>query len=919
MNIQRSRLSTAVNFLFCLGFYYTSRPNLHFKQVTGIACASILHGTRSYTEDYVEKRFQKKHLDIVYSVSAFALMSLFGSYWKLPRKTNLLSSAFFTGVQLLSHKLATAMYQESRQPPSITSEKLAEYRENSYETGNYLADQLFSRFATRPPNSVEYGAYLYAMPKGFMIILCSNGSHPFFMHLPTIDGTDVKRMRRLERLTLILPLGVHQSIEHLAQRVHVTQLDGLETDEEWTLSGIPPFICVEGRWNAVPEPCGTQIDWASIVQHNLSQRHEAFTLHRVHPRWKHIPQNPHMRGMSYKHSQVGFELWVHEKNTNALGNAQQEIQDQLTRLEKIIDFIKRFEEAAFLFNRTQALPMTRRGDQVNMAELENWANLTKKIPFPMENNPYVDLPGLVRDFRSPRNQTVEATRVLINHFRAFFENLPWVVHFEVDSVLYEPFFQAQRDFRAAGGTLVRTSEGYINSDILKEWLVLLKKIAHYCVSTPELGALVLKMEEYFSIKDQLRNRRTPEEQKEQLRTRRQALESLLEKGFQTFFIQYQSDLEMRGRFMTDLRRELQGLQDKQDLQQKRMPYYVFCERGGGDFDNSGLLLLPDGSVDPDKLRECVEIAKLKQWDDAVYSRRLIVDTLPADAPSIDELVQNFRWFFTDFIPNMEAPDREQFLAELGRWAKCPRSYAESTAQIQFELPVCRQDLLLALRHHRAEQVAKLVGNVDSHGRSIRENPALPEPFFRRFQAFYNQVADFVKRKAQGYKIETTPEWEFDEKAQQLVQVSVQSPSDGTEYNFSPCESQNVLDLCQDLKNMQHRLAHLYVAVDQGNRAAYISSPLLAEEVELMHLFYSLANDMLQHFQVPIDWNFHLILHKKTEEIRRIIAALAEPDRYVLYKRIGNQGRVEVDILRRGEASDLSHMEEYHNSIYAHGD
>lgn len=113
MALHVSSLSTAGN-LLCLGLYFCARPNPRFSQITAIACASILHGTRPYSQKCLN--FEEKHLDIIYAATTFILMTTIGSYLGLSRKTNLLTSFLFSGVQLGSYKLASFI---SRKPAAV--------------------------------------------------------------------------------------------------------------------------------------------------------------------------------------------------------------------------------------------------------------------------------------------------------------------------------------------------------------------------------------------------------------------------------------------------------------------------------------------------------------------------------------------------------------------------------------------------------------------------------------------------------------------------------------------------------------------------------------------------------------------------------------------------------------------------------
>ncbi|MCB1081478.1 MAG: hypothetical protein KDK69_06615 [Chlamydiia bacterium] len=83
MAIQTSCTSTALN-LFCLGVYYYTRPQLRLSQISGIVFASILQGTRPYSESYMKKWAEEKHLDVIYVATTLVVMGVAGAYTHLP-------------------------------------------------------------------------------------------------------------------------------------------------------------------------------------------------------------------------------------------------------------------------------------------------------------------------------------------------------------------------------------------------------------------------------------------------------------------------------------------------------------------------------------------------------------------------------------------------------------------------------------------------------------------------------------------------------------------------------------------------------------------------------------------------------------------------------------------------------------------
>jgi hypothetical protein len=921
MTLQISSASTAAN-LICAAMYYFSRSkNFPSKtlstHITGVALASVFMGSRLYSEKQLKKWFDEHHLDYIYFASSFAIMGAMGWYGKLPTKVNLFSSLIFSGIQTVSYKLATVYFKE---PPSITLEQLTEYRTNTFTGGHYLQDQLFPRYVDHPEHSVEYSAYLYIFPEGFMSVLCSNGNHPFFMHLPTVDGTDLKRMRRIERLTLPLSQEAHIHLEALSKKVHVTNLDRSKEDKEWTLDGIPPFICIEGKWHQTPQSEGTTIDWEALIMNDSIQKHDAFEMRRIHPTWEHIAQNPNLRGLSFNHSCAGFNIWVHERNQNVLENERAETTSKIQYYQGTIDYINRFEAAAFIFACTHSLPMTRRGNAINFDGLQGWGNLGRQTPFFQTSNPYQDLPDLIEAFR--RAPSPEQEQELIGRFQAFFQDYPWEAHFGVDCILRDQFERAFTQYQHAGNNLVRHN-GYIVTRTLEDWLILLRRTFHFHKQTPELSSLIGAVEDYLATNNALRDNTLNALEKNPLRAKRRGLDPLLVEQFQWFFQEFQ-EIRQRGTFIKHMQDDIQRLAKKS----RRLDIYAFCEQPIGNFD----LLLPNGSIDLEKLKECIGVLDLCKFHESDRPRQLKVnsetylrvcaqlDRDPTLAQERDRLapllIAEYRWFYADYVPHLEAQVKTTFLADLAQFAQCPRSYTDSTAQIQFETSLSQIDLFLMLRHNRHQQIGCLVSLLDSYVKSARGICELPQDFFTSFQAFYQRVANFIIQKARGYKINRDMQWDWNEDMQQLDQVFVDQPSDGSEYRFDPCNSRNSRDLFRLLDEMHSRLGHLYVAVDQLNRKSYLESPLLEEEIEILEELYVISNEMLKTLNIPLRWDSHLELQKNMGKTQRARAALQSPENYVVYKRIGNHGAAAVDIIPRGESSYLSRMNEFHNAIYA---
>lgn len=319
---------------------------------------------------------------------------------------------------------------------------------------------------------------MYVLPEGFLIFLTSNRGLPFFSdRMGSVDSSEVCRLQ--EEYCDKIHLSP-ESIAKLKQLPKQVTFD--ENLQEWELDGVPPFICFEGVWNPTLNPRGAPVNWDELIERGTSHQHQTFQLTPLPATWTSIPQTPGLKGYSFNHTQIRFNIWVHEKNANVIGREREGLQARIDNFQQLIKFIKDFELPSFSFRSTGNLPLNRRND-TDFNTLEAWAALTAQIPFPSLREAFPELSQQVREFRRSAS---EPNRVaLVEAFKKFFVELPQEAHFATDFTLSDLFSTASNEFNSSGRDLVR-SNGFIDIKNLAEWLQMLQHAQDELESRPQL-------------------------------------------------------------------------------------------------------------------------------------------------------------------------------------------------------------------------------------------------------------------------------------------------------------------------------------------------------------------------------------------------------------------------------------------------
>ena len=457
MSLQVTTTAGITN-LILAGIFYRSRIGKIPKQsllmqMSGIVCAALINSTRPYTEKHLKKWIEERHIDYVYGAASLLAMGLGSRLAKLPLKVSAVSSLVFTFTQLTSHKLCMTYFKdqlevERLQGVKISDANLALYKDNTFEAGKYLIDQLFPTASLLYDRTKSCTASVYILPHGFMIMLSLNKGLPNFDFMGTCDGTEVDRLYCSSFHHLDLSDNAKSKLIKLSKQIQVEDANGIKTKEEWDLKGMPPFICMEGKWNTSRQPHGIAIDWESLILESSTQQHEAFELSLISPTWKHNPETPNLRGKSLNHSQpqIHFNIWVHEPNTNAFGSEDDAVTQRIENLKACLDFIRDFERAACLLKSTGSLPQTKT-NTVDFDKLEAWANLTKQIPFPHDKEKYEELPTKVQEYKDSKDPTIY--NQLLEKFQSLVTTLKDKIgdHPELQSVVDE-LEQVREAFRS---------------------------------------------------------------------------------------------------------------------------------------------------------------------------------------------------------------------------------------------------------------------------------------------------------------------------------------------------------------------------------------------------------------------------------------------------------------------------------------
>ena len=172
-----SALAASIN-LFSTGTYYFSRKsalqsNALLNQCYGIALASVLNSTRSYTNPYLRQQFSERQLDYLHGAASVIMIALATHYAKLSLKTQATTLLFFAGLHVGVHKLTSHLFRDQ-----LAFEQRNRHRQKStYKNAAWLRTELFPLRQGYATGNVT--TYLYAMPDGFFVFLSENKRLPF--------------------------------------------------------------------------------------------------------------------------------------------------------------------------------------------------------------------------------------------------------------------------------------------------------------------------------------------------------------------------------------------------------------------------------------------------------------------------------------------------------------------------------------------------------------------------------------------------------------------------------------------------------------------------------------------------------------------------------------------------------------------
>lgn len=506
----------------------------------------------------------------------------------------------------------TGLFPSSKKA-SITTDELALFRADTFHGGNYLANQLFPSCSLLNINARLCVAYMYVLPDAFMIFLAATQGFPALEFTHTGDGSEVARFHCYPMTILNLSINTYEKLITFAKQVQVTDLNGISQEKEWDLAGVPPFICIEGRWNESPVASyGTVVDWEALISGKITQTHEAFELHLVNPTWSHIPQTPTLRGLSFNHSKSRFNIWIHEKNLNALVSKQNELKEEIDYLKSCIQFIEDFEKALLQFKVDLPPEVISENQQDYYRQLFDWAKLAKQIPFLYLKEYGSEVSDVFKKYSNTRSE--EDFCKLIESLREFFDELPEEAHFPTDYTLSNLFNDCYKEFVSSGSDLVRDEKNFIDAEKLKDWIKLLAHTSLY-FGNPELVDQLLKnSKEYLSINDTLRNqkqrKKLGEDECGRFNQRRQELAALLKKQYQSFFQEYCPKMANKGTFVKSMEHEI--LVRKRE--QGRLSLFTFCESPTGNISVEDLLTGSDGgSLDLYVLQALIKMLKFTHF------------------------------------------------------------------------------------------------------------------------------------------------------------------------------------------------------------------------------------------------------------------------------------------------------------------
>lgn len=360
MAIASSSTISTIN-LFVAAVYYVGRkgktPAINLqRRVYGVVLSYALYCTRPFAERHLKQWASERHINYLCAASSILIMGIANRYAKLSNKANALATLTFTTFQMGTWKATQLLFQNQLEVEERERNRNPHKLDSTFHNSHYLRTELFPVRRTRQFQDTSCTAYMYVLPEGFLIFLTSNHGLPFFAdRMGSVDSSEVCRLQ--EEYCDKIHLSA-ESITKLKQLSKQVTFDG--NPQEWELNRVPPFICFEGVWNPKLNPRGSPVNWDELIARGSSHQHQTFQLTPLPANWASIPQTPGLRGYSFNHTQVRFNIWVHEKNTNVIRREREGLQARIDNFQRLIKFIKDFELPSFLFRSNGKLPLNRK-------------------------------------------------------------------------------------------------------------------------------------------------------------------------------------------------------------------------------------------------------------------------------------------------------------------------------------------------------------------------------------------------------------------------------------------------------------------------------------------------------------------------------------------------------------------------------
>lgn len=564
MSLKLAGASTAFN-LTCAGAYCFMRQGLPQKTLfihsLGIEICGLLNGSRPYLEKYLRERFGWRKFDLIYSGASAGVLA--GVLFKTGISFSSILPSAFVCFQLGVHCLLKQWFCP------ISKSDLDTFTQKPYEAGKYLTSKLFAPMRTsKSSTDPSCSAYLFIVRGAFMLILAAGERLPIFEFTGAADPALENPIYCAPWESFSISKSTYDAMVKRAKQVKVKELDASYSNEQWELDKVPPLVCIQGTWNKEPNLHGEKINWDQLLSQGRLQSLAAFELNPAAPTWERIPQNPQMKGLSFNHSKVGFNIWVHEKNPNAKQEAISDTRSRKLKLIELSNFIRAFEKALFKFRTTNQEDYT---DQ----DLRDWVTLVQQIPFYWIRGQYDSVSAAFRAYKelkknkdpSVNEKRTLSIKELIKELLVFFERLPTQGHFKLGGMASELFLRYQKEFLENKG-LVRTGKGFIDTKTLQEWVSMLKYCKYFIGPFANIDELINLASEYLAANRTLRIKESrdalAEEEQKKLADQRKALENQLPNLFDVFFQKIPSHIEKSYGLLSDLQTEISKLEQLED-------------------------------------------------------------------------------------------------------------------------------------------------------------------------------------------------------------------------------------------------------------------------------------------------------------------------------------------------------------------